>query len=114
MTKAQLAYNKRIAKKIQVIKEDLAFSEGMVAEWEEWISKNEDKDFNSGTAPMAITMPFWMSDKWKHRAERGIKLQTVAKEMVADAKKHLAKNREWIAMAENFLSEQVAVVEVAG
>jgi len=105
MDKAQLAYNKRIAKKIQTLKEDTTFVEGLLAEWEEWLVRNADKDFSPTDKPMPIAMPFWLGDKWKHRAERGGKLREVAAAMVADYKNKIAINTKWIATAEKFLAE---------
>jgi hypothetical protein len=113
MTNPQATYNKRLAKKVATATADLALPERMIVEWESWLAANADVDFDAmGPNPVPIAMPFWFGDNWKRRAERpNARLQTVARQMVDDAKRRVALTREWIAVAEQFLADQVSAVK---
>lgn len=113
MTDRQSTYNKRIAKNLAAARADVYLSERMIVEWEAWLVKNADVDFDAmGPNPVPIAMPFWFGDKWKRRAERPhANLQAIARQMVDEAKRGVERSRQWIAVAEQFLADQQFAVE---
>ena len=110
MDKAQTAYIKRIAKKVEVAKADLVLPERMLNDWQEWIIKNPTVRIDT-TRP--VLMPTWFGDNWKSRVERGEDIQKVAREMVSDIRARIVAAREWIATAEKFLDEQAVAKAVS-
>ena len=109
MTKAQIAYNKRIAKKIAVVTEDLVIPERMIAEWTTWLVDNATVELDH-TRP--IQMPTWFSDSYKRRVEKGEDIKKVARQMVGDTKHKIAAARAWLDEANAYLAEQGFVAGV--
>jgi hypothetical protein len=109
MTKAQIAYNKRIVKKIAAVEADLALPEMMIAEWTTWLVDNATVELDH-TRP--IQMPTWFSDTYKRRAEKGEDIKVVARKMVGDYKKKVAAARLWVDQANAYLAEQGFVAGV--
>ncbi len=109
MTKAQLAHNKRIAKKIAIMELDLLIPERMIAEWTTWLYDNATVELDH-TRP--IQMPTWFSDTYKRRVEKGEDIKVVARKMVGDAKKKVAAARLWVDQANAYLAEQGFVAGV--
>ena len=109
MSKAQIAQNKRIAKKIVAIELDLLVPERMIAEWTTWLVDNAAVELDH-TRP--IQMPTWFSDTYKRRVEKGEDIKVVAREMVRDTKKKIADARLWLDQANAYLAEQGFVAGV--